>query len=171
MVSPGCALCAYPGYGSGNGILSMSEKLSSIVWDWYATDERKDVLALCDLCEALEFLSAGAAHQMANIPDCPACETWTEMVMPIESFLKSCPRSVPQDVRDALDHLWTSCNSLGESAFHCWDVEIFLDPEWDGIRTQAAAALELIDWQSFKADAGVLAIECRMVLYPHRYPG
>jgi len=137
----------------------MSEKLSSIVWDWYARDEHKDVLALCELCEALEFLSAGSAHQMANIPDCPACETWTKMVMPIESFLKSFPRSVPQDVRDALDHLWTSCNLLGESAFHCWDVEIFLDPEWDGIRTQAAAALEVIDWQGFKADASVLVIQ------------
>lgn len=149
----------------------MSEKLSSIVWDWYATDEHQHVLALCELCEALAFLSAGAAHQMANIPDCPACEIWTEMVMPIESFLKRCPRSVPQDVRDALDPLWTSCNSLGESALRCWDVEIFLDPEWEGIRTQAAAALELIDWQGFKADAGVLVIECRMLLYPHRYPG
>lgn len=149
----------------------MSEKLSSIVWDWYATDEHQHVLALCELCEALAFLSAGAAHQMANIPDCPACETWTEMVMPIESFLKRCPRSVPQDVRDALDHLWASCNSLGESALRCWDVEIFLDPEWEGIRTQAAAALELIDWQGFKADAGGLVIECRMLLYPHRNPG
>lgn len=67
MVSPGCALCAYPGYGAGNGILSMSEKLSSIVWDWCATDEHKDVLALCDLCEALEFLSAGAAHQIKEM--------------------------------------------------------------------------------------------------------
>ena len=46
---------------------------------------------LNELCEALEFLSAGAAHQMANIPDCPACETWTEMGRPTTTLWRMKP--------------------------------------------------------------------------------
>lgn len=152
-------------------IRAMTETLSLLVWDWYAADEFNDVLALCELCEGLEFLSAESAYQMANIPDCPACETWSGMVWPILSFLERCPPSVPQDVRDALDRLLARWDHLGESAFHCWDIEIFLDPEWDDVRALAAAALKLIDWQSFKADAPRLLVECRQVLHAGRTSG
>jgi hypothetical protein len=147
----------------------MSERFSSILWGWWAADEYKDVLVFCQLCKALEFLSLGADYQMANIQDCPACETWSEMVLPIHSFLENCPQAATQNVKDALTCLWTSCNDLSEDAFRCYDIELFMNPEWERIRVEATAALQLMDWQNFKGEADRLILECRMALYPHLF--
>lgn len=147
----------------------MHEKLSIQIWIWYLADEFKAVLELCSLCKALEFLSLEAAEQSSTIPYCPACEVWSDMMLPLNDFLEKFPEKIDPTILGKVEHLWKTCNELSELAFHCDDFEIFQNPEWPPIRSKAREILNEVDWVNFKNDADDLMLKCRMSLYPHMY--
>ncbi|MBB6563439.1 hypothetical protein HNP48_006159 [Acidovorax soli] len=143
----------------------MTERLSLVLWSWYAEDEYKNILALCELCQALEFLASSAEEQAHNIPNCQACEAWYSVILPVNNYLESCPQAVGPDVRHALARTWESCNAMDAGALECGTPEIFNHPDWEPVRIDARAALDAIDWPSFRADADKLVLECRTALF------
>lgn len=91
------------------------------------------------------------------------------MILPLNSFLENFPESLDPVIRRKIENLWNSCNELSETAFHCDDWEIFHDPEWGLVRSEALEILNEIDWDNFKSDADDLMLKCRMSLCPHMY--
>ncbi len=147
----------------------MHEKLSIQIWVWYLADEFKPVLELCILCKALEFLSSEAVEQSLLIPYCPACEVWSDMMLPLNDFLEKFPERLDSETRLKAEHLWNTCNELSEVALHCDDWSIFHNPEWNRVRSEAREILNDVDWYNFQNDADDLMLKCRKSLYPHRY--
>ncbi|STQ89306.1 hypothetical protein [Iodobacter fluviatilis] len=147
----------------------MDEKLSIQIWVWYLADEFKPVLELCVLCQALEFLSLEAVEQSSTIAYCPACEVWSDMMLPLNNFLENFPERLTQEMRIKIERLWNICNELSEVAFHCDDYEIFHNQEWNQVRSEAREILSVVDWQNVKNDADDLMLKCRMSLYPYMY--
>ncbi|WP_192560498.1 hypothetical protein [Pseudomonas allokribbensis] len=118
---------------------------STTLWEWYAQDEHKRVLSVCEAIEGLTVLASSADVQRNTIPDCPACEVWSASMLPVNEVLTVCGSAMPHDVRAQLQQVWALCDSLPEAAFLCHDQEIFYRIEWQAIRHAAAQALELIE--------------------------
>ena len=145
--------------------LFMSNDFSDHFWTWYATDEYELVLEACQLMKALDFLQAPASEQSSQIPYCPACETWSEMMLPVSAFLEK----VPDDLRSlkrGLSTVWVMCNELPVPAFRCDDYEMFSNPAWEPLRSAAAETLQSVGWDNLQTRADDLIFECRQKLFP-----
>lgn len=105
------------------------------------------------------------------IPYCPACEAWSNMILPVNDFLESFPAKISVALRQKLEVLWEMSNALSQDAFHCDDFEIFHHSEWERLRVEADAALQMIGWDTLKDQVDELMLECRKALYPHFYQG
>ncbi|WP_191486791.1 hypothetical protein [Pseudomonas sp. FEN] len=44
---------------------------------------------------ALEFLALTTDMQQRAIPDCPACDAWSEMMLPLNEVLSTCGSALP----------------------------------------------------------------------------
>lgn len=148
-----------------------ADQISLDLWGWYAVDEFEPVLKVCELAKALEFLSLPALEQSTLIPYCPACETWSEMMLPIDDFLKSFSEPISASLREKLEAMWVICNSLSQPAFHCDDYDIFENPEWEPLRMRAIEVLQMLDWSTLQNQIDELMIECRKALFPQFYKG
>jgi hypothetical protein len=60
---------------------------STALWEWYGQDEYKRVLAVCEAIPALESLAMTSDLQQRTIPDYPACEAWSEIILPLNEVL------------------------------------------------------------------------------------
>lgn len=58
-------------------------EFSTTVWEWHGQDEYKRILAVCEAIPALTFLAMSADEQRNAIPYCPACEAWSETMLPL----------------------------------------------------------------------------------------
>ncbi|WP_460110037.1 hypothetical protein [Pseudomonas sp. S3_H04] len=137
---------------------------SSTLWAWYGQNEYKQVLAACEVIEALGFLAQPSDIQQTTIPDCPACEVWSEMILPIEKLLSICRRGLPEDVKSRLEDIWQRCNSLTEAAFHCHERLIFEHEEWMPIRTRATELMALMESSEIHPFLGDLQLDCKKLL-------
>jgi hypothetical protein len=147
----------------------MTDKLCLELWTWYACDEFRPVLQVCELSKALEFLSRTAQEQSTTIPYCPACETWSEMMLPIRDFLDKFSENLEHTVREKLERLWERCNSLDGAAFRCDDFNMFDSPQWQPIRTEAADLLQAIGWEILVEHIDELMLVSRKALYPYAF--
>ena len=144
----------------------MQEDFTDRFWTWYATDEYKFVLEACELMKALDFLQAPASVQSSQIPYCPACETWSTMMLPVNSFLEKFLADLPPSLRDALNTVWLLCNELPEDAFRCDDFEMFQASDWAPLRSAASEALRCLGWESLQPQIGDVMLECHKALFP-----
>lgn len=134
---------------------------SATLWEWYGQDEYKRVLVVCEAIPALHFLALTPDSQRSAIPYCPACEAWSEMMLPLNEVLSICGNALPTEIRTQLQGIWELCNSLTEAAFHCDDWFIFDHDEWWPIRTAAeelVGLMELLEINPFLDD---LLLDCR----------
>jgi hypothetical protein len=145
----------------------MSEDFSNHFWTWYATDEYRLVLEVCELMKALDFLQAPASVQSSQIPYCPACETWSEMMLPVNDFLKKFPTDLSPSLQEALSTVWLLCNELPEDAFRCDDFQMFHAPDWAVLRSAASEALRWLEWESLQPQIDDVMLECHRALFPH----
>ncbi|MPQ71642.1 MULTISPECIES: hypothetical protein [unclassified Pseudomonas] len=134
---------------------------STTLWEWYGQDEYERVLVLCEAIPALEFLALTADLQQRAIPDCPACEVWSEMMLPLNEVLSTCGSVLPEQIRTCLERLWKLCNGLTEVAFHCHDRLMFDHDEWWPIRTAAQELLDLIESLEINPFLDDLLLGCR----------
>ncbi|PIF90657.1 hypothetical protein CLU86_1546 [Acidovorax sp. 62] len=146
----------------------MQEDFTDSFWTWYATDEFRLVLDACELMKALSFLQSPASVQAANIPDCPACETWSVMMLPVNSFLERCSVDITAPCSEALNTVWILSNELPESAFRCDDSNMFYAEEWSALRSAAAEALQCMGWETLRPHLDNVMLECHQALFPHR---
>ncbi|WP_225930135.1 hypothetical protein [Pseudomonas botevensis] len=133
---------------------------ATTLWEWYGQDEHKRVLAVCEAFPALEFLALTSDIQKKTIPDCPACETWSQMILPLNEVLTVCGSALPAQINTRLRDLWERCNSLTEAAFYCHDRLIFEHDEWRAIRTAAAELLDLMELQDINPFLDDLLLDC-----------
>lgn len=145
------------------------EKISTQVWTWWMHDEFKKILVLCELCTGLSFLASSASDQSLTIPHCPACEVWSDKILPVKDFLNEIHEPLEIQLQHSLELIWDGCNSLSDDAFHCGDWEIFSHVEWEPIRAAANLALDLIGWMELKNEKDQLELNSRQKLYPHLY--
>jgi len=131
------------------------------LWEWYGQDEFKRVLAICEVLPALGFLAEPAEVQNDTAPYCPGCETWSEMMLPVQEALDVIGNAMPKDVRAALETVWTLCNDLSEDAFHCGNEHIFIHEEWQSVREAAAQALDLLGATELAPYLDELTRDCR----------
>lgn len=134
---------------------------STILWEWYGQDEYKRILAVCDAIPALEFLALNSDMQQTIIPDCPACETWSMMILPLNEVFLACGSALPAQINIRLRDIWERCNSLTEAAFHCHDRLIFDHDEWRSIRTASAELLDLMELGNISPFLDDLQLDCR----------
>ncbi len=134
---------------------------SATLWAWYGQDEHKRVLAVCEAILALEFLALTADKQQTTIPDCPACEAWSGMVLPLNEALAICSSHLPVNVKTGLQNIWELCINLSEAAFHCNDRTIFDHSEWSLIRTAAGELLGLMEAPEIHPFMDELLLDCR----------
>jgi len=144
----------------------MSEDFSLHLWTWYATDEYALVFKACGWMKALHFLHLPAAVQSSQIPYCPACETWSEMMLPVAEFLEHLPANLPFLAKD-LNAVWLLCNELPEEAFRCDDFEMFYAPASEPLRSAAAQVLQRLGWEHLQTQIDDLESECRQKLFRH----
>lgn len=123
----------------------MKMEFSTLFWEWYGQGEYKRVLAVCNVIPALRFLSVDADTQRETIPDCPACETWSTMILPLADTLSTVGTAMPSTILAALQDVWDLSNSLSEGAVRCRDRYIFDHEEWQPLRASAKRALLLLD--------------------------
>lgn len=133
---------------------------STTLWEWYGQDEYKRVLAVCEAIPALEFLALTSVLQQKTIPDCPACEAWSAMILPLNEVLSICGSALPAQIKTRLQDIWALCNSLTEAAFHCHDPLIFDHHEWQPIRTAAAELLDLMESLEITPFLDDLLLDC-----------
>jgi hypothetical protein len=145
----------------------MPDKLCLALWTWYASDDYKPVLMVCELAQALLFLARPAAEQASSIPYCPACETWSEMMLPVDDFLNGFTEPLDEPLRLKLGQLWTLCNALDATAFRCDDFQMFHHPDWAPLRATAIEALDIMGWEMLAAHQDELLLESRQKLFPH----
>lgn len=150
--------------------MSASEDFHGQLWTWYATDEYDQVFEACGWMRAIHFLQLPAAEQSARIPYCPACETWSDMMVPVQRALENLPPGVPQ-LEQQLHALWGLCHDLPESAMRCGDFDLFKDPAWMPLRSAAAEALRLMGWEFLEAQIDELERECGEKLFPSKARG
>jgi hypothetical protein len=136
-------------------------KFSEILWGWYGQDEYGRVFSVCEGLQALDFLAMTADLQRCGIPYCPACETWSEVMLPLERTLTACGSALPAEIRTRLQLLWEQCNALTDAAFHCDDWFMFDHEEWQPLRTTAAALMQLMDWEEIEPFREQLLEDCR----------
>src|SRR3979490_625503 len=134
---------------------------STTLWEWYGQDEYKRVLAVCYAIPALEFLALTSDLQQRTIPDCPAFETWSELILPLNEVLSI--SALPAEIKTRLQDIWALCNSLTEAAFHCHDPLIFDHDGWRPIRTVAAELLDLMGSLEINPFLDDLLLDCRNV--------
>lgn len=134
---------------------------STTLWEWYGQDEYKRILAVCEAVPALEFLALTSDMQQKTIPDCPACETWSQMILPLNEVLSVCGNALPVQIDTRLRGIWERCNSLTEVAFHCHDRLIFDHDEWRPIRTASAELLDLMALSDIDPFLDDLLLDCR----------
>ncbi|WP_259696436.1 hypothetical protein [Pseudomonas brassicacearum] len=134
---------------------------STTLWEWYGQDEYKRVLAVCEAIPALEFLALTSDMQQKTIPDCPACEAWSEMILPLNEVLSICGSALPAQINTRLQDIWERCNSLTEAAFHCHDQLIFDHDEWRPIRTASSELLDLMESLEINPFLDDLLLDCR----------
>lgn len=144
----------------------MPNDLSAAFWGFYANNDYVPVLQICELVKDLELLESSAEVQSAQTPDCPACEAWAGMILPVYSFLQEFPASTSAPTREQLNKIWLMANELSDKAFHCHDALIFYSPEWSGLRSAASKALHLIGLPELRDHIDGIALECRKALYP-----
>jgi hypothetical protein len=118
---------------------------------------------VCKAIPALEFLALTSDLQQRTIPDCPAREAWSEMILPLNEVLSICDSALPAEIKARLQDIWELCNSLTEAAFHCYDQLIFDHDEWRPIRTAAAELLELMESLEINPFLDDLLLDCRNV--------
>jgi hypothetical protein len=147
----------------------MPDKLCLEMWSWYAVDEFKPVLQVCELATAVKFLGQPAEQQSASIPYCPACETWSEMMLPINDFLCSFTEPIADVLRSHLERLWELCNALDGSAFRCDDFEIFKDAQWVPLHAEAAVTLDIMGWEFLEPHVDDVMLKSRRELYPSAF--
>ncbi|WP_434568825.1 hypothetical protein [Pseudomonas sp. Z3-8] len=133
---------------------------STTLWEWYGQDEYKRVVAVCEAIPALEFLALTSDMQQETIPECPACEAWSGMILPLSEVLSICGSVLPEEIKTRLQGIWKRCNSLTEAAFHCHDRLIFDHDEWQPIRTAAIELLDLMDSLAIKPFLDDLLLDC-----------
>lgn len=143
----------------------MEQDFSDHFWTWYATDERRRLLVVCELIKALEFLQAPAETQSSQIPYCPACETWSMMMLPIASFLEEFPPDLSPSLREALAAVWLACNELPEESFRCDNFQMFHLEGWDVLRSVASKALHELDWENLELHVDEVISELRQKLF------
>ncbi|PQP06417.1 hypothetical protein C5612_01240 [Pseudomonas frederiksbergensis] len=134
---------------------------STTLWEWYGQDEYKRVLAVCEAIPALQFLALTPDLQRRAIPYCPACEAWSEMMLPLNEVLSICGNALPTEIRKRLQGIWELCNSLTEAAFHCDDWFIFDHDEWWPIRTAAVELVGLMELLEINPFLDDLLLDCR----------
>ncbi|WP_095131804.1 hypothetical protein [Pseudomonas sp. Irchel s3h14] len=136
-------------------------EFSTTLWEWYGQDEYKRVLAVCEAIPGLTFLAMNADAQRDAIPYCPACEAWSETMLPLNEALTVCGAAMPCEVRTGLQQVWDLCNSLPETAFHCDDWWIFDQYEWQPLREAAEQALDLVEAVKIAPYLDELILDCR----------
>ncbi|VVP66112.1 hypothetical protein [Pseudomonas fluorescens] len=136
---------------------------STTLWEWYGQDEYQRVLVVCEAIPALEFLALTSDKQQRTIPDCPACEVWSEMILPLNEVLSVCGSALPEVIKARLQGICERCNSLTEAAFHCHDQLIFDHDEWRPIRMAAAELLDLMESLEINPFLDDLQLDCRNV--------
>ncbi|WP_123599215.1 hypothetical protein [Pseudomonas frederiksbergensis] len=134
---------------------------STTLWEWYGQDDYKRVLAVCEAIPALEFLALTSDMQQKTIPDCPACETWSQMIFPLDEVLSVCGSALPAQINSRLRDIWERCNSLSEAALQCHDRLIFDHDEWRPIRTASAELLDLMELLDINPFLDDLLLDCR----------
>lgn len=134
------------------------------LWEWYGQDEYKRILAVCLAIPALDFLAATAEVQRYSIPSCPACETWSEKMLPVNEVLEVAGKALPMDVRAALEKVWQLSNDLSEAAFHCGNQHMFTHEEWQPLRDAAAHALDLLGAKALAPHLDELTLDCRNII-------
>lgn len=146
----------------------MSDDFSLHFWTWYATDEYGLVFEVCRRMRALDFLQSPASLQSSQIPYCPACETWSEMMLPVHDLIEDLPPDLPLLAKN-LKELWHLCEELPPHAFGCDDFEMFNDPAWEPLRTCAKEALQRMDWANLQGQIDAIERECRQKLSTHKH--
>jgi hypothetical protein len=146
----------------------MPDDFSDRFWTWYATDEYRLVLDVCELIKALEFLQAPASVQSTLIPYCPACETWSTVMLPVNGFLEKFPSDLSPPLKEALSTVWLLSNELPEDAFRCDDWEMFHAASWVALRSAASEALRWLGWESLQPHIEVVMSECHRALYSRK---
>jgi len=146
----------------------MPEDFSDRFWAWYATDEYRLVLDVCELIKALEFLQAPASVQSSQIPYCPACETWSTMMLPVNSFLEKFQTDLSPPLREALCTVWLLSNELPEGAFRCDDFEMFHAASWAALRSAASEALRCLGWEGLQLHIEEVMAECHRALHSRK---
>ncbi len=134
---------------------------STTLWEWYGQDEYKRILAVCEAIPALQFLALTPDLQRSAIPYCPACEAWSEMMLPLNEVLSICGNALPTEIRTRLQGIWELCNSLTKAAFHCDDWFIFDHDEWWPIRTAAEELVGLMELLEINPFLNDLLLDCR----------
>jgi hypothetical protein len=85
--------------------------------------------------------------QQETIPDSPACETWSEIFLPLKEVLSICGCALSAQINDWRQDIQEQCNSLTEAALHRHDRLIFDHDDWRPIRTASAELLGLMEAQ------------------------
>ncbi|MFJ2319612.1 hypothetical protein [Pseudomonas sp. NPDC087817] len=134
---------------------------SATMREWFGQDEYGRVFAVCEGLLALHFLAMTPEEQRGAIPYCPACETWSEVMLPLERTLTACAGALPMDIRTRLQSLWEQCNGLTEAAFHCDDWFMFDHAQWQPLRVAAEELKQLMEWQDIEPFREELLEDCR----------
>lgn len=131
------------------------------LWQWYGQDEYQKVLSVCEAIPALTFLAMSPDEQRNAIPYCPACETWSEVMLPLNEAITICGTAMPAEARSELEKVWGLCNALSEDAFHCDDWWIFDHTEWQPLRTAAEQALAVLEADQLRPYLDEVTLDCR----------